>query len=80
MPSISLAFLVDDSMAAMRDACSLQLFSISALYSVEARLNSDRFCSSSARSGPSISYWSSRPPASASFSRDCRGDGELEGG
>ena len=33
LPSISFAFFVDDSMAAMRDACSLQLFSRSPLYS-----------------------------------------------
>ena len=33
LPSISFAFFVDDSMAAIRDACSLQLFSSSPLYS-----------------------------------------------
>ncbi len=34
LPSISVAFLVELSMAAMRDACSLQLFSRAALYRV----------------------------------------------
>ena len=39
MASISVAFLVDDSIALMRDACSLQLFSSSALYIICARRN-----------------------------------------
>ena len=34
-----------------------------------ASWNSARSCSISARSGPSVSYWSSLPPASTSFSR-----------
>lgn len=42
LSSISLAFLVELSMAAIRLACSLQLFSQTALYNSVAKLNSHK--------------------------------------